>query len=1379
MSSGWTTVKVFISSTFKDMQAERDHLVRFVFPELREELLEYRIHLVDVDLRWGVTSDQDALGVCREVIDECHPRFMCILGGRYGWVPAGKDKSITADEVHYGVLDRDAAKRGRAFFYFREDQATAEMVEEIAGEYREPECSENAGKLVALKESIKNAGLPVVEYHAQWSKDQKRLTGLERFGERVHDDLLRSLKGDPDLANHFTEDGSTAPDEFAEEADQMDAFIEERTERYVIGSRDKVLKQMQDFANADGTPNILVLTGEPGSGKSALLAKFCRDLVANSSHIPHSAFVIPHLVGAGTGSTDLRRTLRRLCHELAKAAGNNEPLPLDIKDLITHFQKLIAEASAKKRVILIFDALNQFDETDGAHWMNWLPRDLPPGVRIIASVISPAEGEKEHQTLAVLRSRNDARVEALKPLDESDTQAIIEGYLKRYSKRLSPEQIAALKEKPASSLPLYVLTALEELRTLGTYEEITDRIRTLPGDARALFGWILTERLARDPGFRDREGRPCGAALVEKFAACLGVSRHGLSPAELTALLDPGDPLGNVAALLRLLRPYLMRRGELLDLYHSQFREAVGAVYLLSESQRLAAHSQLVTYFRDLADPENNQSWKGDGSRAFLELPYHLARSDANELTTILFDFNWLQAKTDKTLVYELIQDYAEDLNALTASHSQRHPIELVQAGLRLSAHVISKDKTQLAGQLVGRLSFFEDTRINYLLNAAKAWRGAPWLDPLKTNLHIPDGDLLLTLEGHSAEVEAVAVTPDGRWAVSGSTDRTLRVWDIDSGQELRSLKGHTLHVRALALTPDGQRVVSASEDGTLKVWDLNSGRELCTFRGHAKGVSAVAVTPDGRLVVSGSWDGTLKMWDLKSRRELRSLKERSKSVRSLSVTPNGRRMVSASSNDKTLTVWDTQTGKELHTLRGHNERVTSVAVTPDDRRIVSASDDGTLMVWDLESGRKLRTLRGHAKGVTTVAISPDGRRVVSGSWDRTIKEWDLESGRELRTLIGHHSYIAALTTTPDGRRIISASGDWTLKVWKVNTNHEPHPLQGHSLGVNTVVVTPDGQRAVSASPDKTLKVWDLESGQLLHTLEGHNDDIAALAMTPVLRVVVSASHDATLKVWDIGTGKELRTLRGHNGRVTSVAVTPDGQWAVSGSWDKTLKVWELNTGKELRTFKGHSGPVEALALTPDGRRALSASHDKTLKLWDLENGEELHTLTGHTDWVIDVAIGWNGRRAVSADVDDEHDVWPLKLWDLESGQELSKLREPFYYFTPMALAPDGRRAVSASERLTLKLWDLKEGKELCVLQQLTDRVIFVALSPDGRRATSTTYDRRIKVWDLEEAHCIATFTCDGSPTCCGISPNGEMIVAGDGLGNVHLLRLVLPLNHM
>jgi hypothetical protein len=697
MNTSWKTVRVFISSTFRDMQAERDHLVRFVFPRLREELVKYRIHFVDVDLRWGLTSDQNALGVCREVIDECHPRFICMLGGRYGWVPEGQHKSITADEIQYGVLGRDAEKRGHAFFYFRDEGSTVRMEEETPGEFREPEGSGSAAKLAVLKQSITDAGLPVCIYPAQWDPAQKRLTKLETFGNQVHGDLLQSLKDDPELAARFTTESNAPADEFAEEAEQMNAFIEERSqpEQFILGSREPLLREMLAFAAADGTPNIFVLTGDPGSGKSALLAWFTRDLAS----LQPPPFVIAHFIGASTGSTNLRRSLRRLCHELAKAAENTEPLPLDINDLITHFQKLLAEAAGMRRVILVFDALNQFDPTDGAHWLDCLPRELPSGVRIVASIIAPAGGQPEHQTLAILRPRPGTRMEKLEPLTEADTLAIIKGYLKRYAKRLSPEQLGALLAKPGGRLPLYVLTALEELRTLGTYEEITDRIRTLPGDARALFGWILTERLAREPGFREHEGRPCGAALVKKFAVCLSVSRHGLSLAELTALLDPGDPLGNVAALLRLLRPYLMRRGELLDFYHGQFREAAEEAYLHHlAGEREAAHAHLARYFQHEADPLGDRTWIGDTIRGFTEVAHHTRSAQRwDSLSSLLCDTTFHARARHVSAMVEILgicdavientDVFNPDQRQLIAKLRDSTPEEVLAKSLRRSRH--------------------------------------------------------------------------------------------------------------------------------------------------------------------------------------------------------------------------------------------------------------------------------------------------------------------------------------------------------------------------------------------------------------------------------------------------------------------------------------------------------------------------------------------------------------------------------------------------------------------------------------------------------------------------------------------------------------------
>ena len=546
---------------------------------------------------------------------------------------------------------------------------------------------------------------------------------------------------------------------------------------------------------------------------------------------------------------------------------------------------------------------------------------------------------------------------------------------------------------------------------------------------------------------------------------------------------------------------------------------------------------------------------------------------------------------------------------------------------------------------------------------------------------NLESGHCLYTLQGHADWVLACAVTPDGRRLVSGSNDRTLKVWDLESGDCLRTLEGHTAGVRACAISPDGRRLVSGSDDCTLKVWDLESGHCLRTLEGHTAGVRACAISPDGRCLVSGSDDCTLKVWDLESGHCLRTLEGHTAGVRACAVTPDGRRLISGS-HDSTLKVWDLESGHCLRTLERHEDEVPACAVTPDGRRLVSGSDDCTLKVWDLESGHCLRTLEGHADWVRACAVTPDGRRLVSGSRDSTLKVWDLESGHCLRTL-GHTGAVWTCAVTPDGRRLVSGSYDRTLKVWDLESGDYLRTLW-HTGVVLTCVVTPDGRRLVSGSNDRTLKVWDLESGDCLRTLEGHTDWVMACAITPDGRRLVSGSRDSTLKVWNLSSGDCLHTLEGHADRVMACAITPDGRRLVSGSRDSTLKVWNLSSGDCLYTLDGHEDWVMACAVTPDGRRLVSGSNDRTLKLWDLESGHCLRTLEGHKHWVRTCAITPDGRRLVSGSNDHT-----LRLWDLESGSCLSTLRHTGVVLT-CAITSDGRHLVAGARNSTLGIWDLE-----------------------------------------------------------------------------------------
>jgi WD40 repeat protein len=664
-------------------------------------------------------------------------------------------------------------------------------------------------------------------------------------------------------------------------------------------------------------------------------------------------------------------------------------------------------------------------------------------------------------------------------------------------------------------------------------------------------------------------------------------------------------------------------------------------------------------------------------------------------------------------------------LDYVRAQYPHRDALELIHGAMRLSAHVIEKDPRQFASQLVGRLLPHRSApAIQQFIEEIAAGAPAPWLRPLKPALHPPGTPLLRTLEGHSADVRGVAVTPDGKRAVSASGDHTLKVWDLETGRALRRLEGHSDHVFGVAVTPpDGKRAVSASGDHTLKVWDLETGRGLRTLQGHSAIVSGVAVTPDGKRAVSASWDKTLKVWDLEIGRALRTLEGHSSLVFGVAVTPDGKRAVSASW-DHTLKVWDLETGRALRTLEGHSAGVSGVAVTADGHRVLSASWDRTLKVWDLATGRALRTLKGHSDYVSGVAVTADGKRAVSASWDHTLKVWDLATGRALRTLEGHSLSVSGVAVTPDRKWTVSASRDKTLKVWDLESGRAVRRLEGHSAPVFGVAVTPDGKRAVSASRDKTLKEWDLKSGRALRTLEGHSAPVLGVAVTPDGKRAVSASLERTLKVWDLATGRALRTLQGHSAHVSGVAVTPDGKWAVSASGDHTLKVWDLDAGRALRTLEGHSDGVRGVAVTPDGKRAVSASWDHTLKVWELETGRALRTLEGHSAFVFGVAV-----------------------------------------------TPDGKRVVSASSDKTLKVWDLESGRALGTLEGHSASVRGVAVTPDGKRAVSASWDHTLKVWDLDTGLLIATFHCDAPARCCACG--GERrIVAGDAGGRVYILSL-------
>jgi eukaryotic-like serine/threonine-protein kinase len=303
-------------------------------------------------------------------------------------------------------------------------------------------------------------------------------------------------------------------------------------------------------------------------------------------------------------------------------------------------------------------------------------------------------------------------------------------------------------------------------------------------------------------------------------------------------------------------------------------------------------------------------------------------------------------------------------------------------------------------------------------------------------------------LEGHTAAVERVAFLPGGHRAVSGAHDGTVRVWDLDTGQQVGQPLRHPGVIDALAVSADGRRILTAGAgeeekvgeamiarvgltECAVRLWDLDKRKEIKTFGGHTDIVTAVAFLPGENEFLSCGWDGTIRLWDVAGDKESRLFDRPGSTVRCLAVSPDGTRAATGHP-DGVIRLWDVATGKVFKNLTGHARAVDCLAFAPDGKRLVSGGEDKVVRVWDVEQGKATAQGKGHTERLWSVAVSPDGRRALSGSMDRTVRLWDMDSGKELHSFTGHTKGVQWVAFGPDGKRALSAGGDLTVRLWQL-----------------------------------------------------------------------------------------------------------------------------------------------------------------------------------------------------------------------------------------------------------------------------------------------------------------------------------------------------------
>jgi len=412
---------------------------------------------------------------------------------------------------------------------------------------------------------------------------------------------------------------------------------------------------------------------------------------------------------------------------------------------------------------------------------------------------------------------------------------------------------------------------------------------------------------------------------------------------------------------------------------------------------------------------------------------------------------------------------------------------------------------------------------------------------------------------GYGARIYSYAFSLQGDRAVTSAKDRTVRLWDLETGRRLQVLEGHTNEVNSIAWSIDQRRLLSSSDDKTLRLWDLETGECLRLLVGHAGQVWNVAWSTDQQRALSGSDDKTVRLWDVEKGYCLRVLEGHDGGVWSVKWNADNQRALSGSI-DRTVRVWDIDTGRCLSVLEGHTDSVRSLAWNFDQRHVLSGSDDKTLRLWDLDTGNCLRVLEGHTGKIESVAWSADRRRALSGSGDTTVRLWDLETGRCLQVFEGHKAKVESVAWSADESHAFSGDAKGGIRIWSltkfvVKVSPPRFPAQ----------VLPPALRQVQYTNAKVLLVGESGVGKTglskrlaLNDWQPSDSTVGAWATQWKLPVAERDGVEREIWLWDFGGQADQRLIHQLYMDETALAVVVfDGQkedlFETLGQWDRDL----------------------------------------------------------------------------------------------------------------------------------------------------------------------------------------------------------------------------------
>jgi len=1267
----WQNVYIFISSTFNDMHAERDYLVKNVFPELYEWCEKRKLNLVDIDLRWGVTSaDSEAKNTvlaCLKNIDRCRPFFLCFLGQRRGWVPAQEDigsatiqnypglepyigkNSVTEIEIEHALLspmrclvdrmEETPKPAEHALFFFRNDNFTFllnDAQKKIYTNAAEKDIVAADNELENFKKKVRQCGGSITEYDCRWEKSiitaellsenaeaaNGRLVDFTANGIPLKNIIIDKLK--TEIEKEFSDNAFTNIQTSLEaDLEQQAHFIEQNREGFVPREGDF---DILDEYIASKSKGLLLLTAPAGLGKTMLLANYA-DKISGRGQKIYARFC---------GASDMTSDIYSLWKSIFDEA--NIKIPPVPDELRLEIDKLLEKLAGQGKCIILIDGINQLPE--GLDMLTWLPRILPEDMRLIISI---KEDEISAPYIALFKNDSNVTQASVRPFTEdSDKLALITAFLEKYLKALDDEHISAICNLPSSDNPLYLKVVLSELRVFGAFKQLENEIRRFGKSPLEAFDSIL-KRLENDPA--------CSAIEPEKAVpflfGLLSCARKGLSEDELTfcfrqefAGISEDDIRNAIRLYIRQLRPFLARREGRTDFLYESFMLAAKNRYFCEINH---FNSCLARCFRSHADPGKNFHFEGETARSFSELPYHMHNAGDNEtLEKMLGDYCWIHSKTRMCGVFAAISDYE-----YAGGDNSEYHLRLIRDSLILSAHVLDVDYRQLPSQLWGRLADINNEKIQDLLNTAKVQTKEIWLRPVHTCLNTPGGALLRMLAGHTGWINDM--TAYGTMLITASWDKTIRIWDGETLLCKKILTGHKEIINMIAVHED--RLFSYSEnEKCIKVWDLKSF--ICI-----KDIDLSSFWDNSNMNGSfmGIYAGELLFLRVKNKVLFFDIKsfELKKIVPWHEDGGTGSKIYAVLINDCFYYCW-----KMIGMIAQKNTEIAISSATTGEK------------TGFFEIGQ-----------VDFQHISDAGDNLLAVCAGSEIQLWDVKSGEcmwKKNTFLGRYSVCWK------DKLIVSVMGGYNVLDLKTGEIVKRFgSAETVSLITGMVVI---GDRLFTIHSDERVRVWDLSKDYSRVSFAN------AFGMQKIIGFngkLIATSYLQPVNIYDIKTGECITRLNGHTASPNKAVF--DKVHIITGTASGEIKVWELQSGKCVQTMQGPSGNLGSLELYKDYIIAVPYFiTSDTVMFFNKYTGEVVRELLGIQ---AEKSILYNDILLIYTGTGKDKLVMKTEAFDCNTGAHKYTLSNDI--LVTWIIIRDSLITIPVSVKKNIRIYDIATGNEL------------------------------------------------------------------------------------